>query len=134
MNYQIEHIGIAVEAPIEMARWYHETLGFDIKLCLGDDTHGVAFVEEQGRKMTIELFKIPEAPPLKSSLQHHLQFHIAFECDDPDSAAEELVQQGATFIEKCPRKMEGDYLLVLNDPWGNCIQFVRRKEGRFNPA
>ena len=28
---EIEHIGISVEKHIEMANWYHEVLGFDIK-------------------------------------------------------------------------------------------------------
>ena len=134
MKYQIEHIGFSVDAPIEMAKWYQDILGFNIKLSLGDNQHGVAFIEDESCKLTLEVFKIPETTPLKNHLEHHLQFHIAFECDDPDLAASELVKHGATFIENCPRKIEGDYLVVLNDPWGNCIQFVKRKEGRFGTS
>jgi glyoxylase I family protein len=134
MKYRVEHIGFSVEAPVEMAKWYQETLGFNIKLSRGNEQQGVAFIEDESGKTTLEIFSIPEAPPLRTRLKHHLQFHIAFECDDPDLAASELIEKGASFIEKCPRKMEGDYLVVLNDPWGNCIQFVRRKEGRFSTS
>jgi glyoxylase I family protein len=134
MKYQIEHIGFAVEAPAEMAKWYQDILGFNIKLNIGNDKEGVAFIEESNGHTTLEIFNILETIPLRKNLNHHLQFHIAFECDDPDTAAKDLVKHGASFIEKCPRRMEGDYLVVLNDPWGNCIQFVRRKEGRFNLA
>ena len=131
MKYQIEHIGFSVKAPAEMAKWYRKTLGFNIKKCVSNEYASVAFIEESNGNTTLELFKIPETTPLKDHLSHHLQFHIAFQCQDPDSAADYLVKQGASFIEKCPRKMAGDYLVVLNDPWGNCIQFVRRKSGQF---
>ena len=132
MAYQIEHIGFTVEAPAEMAEWYRDALGFNIKLSSTAGQEGVAFIEESNGNTTLEIFNIPEATPLRRHTNHHLQFHIAFECDDPDSAATDLVKRGATFIEKCTRRLEGDYLVVLNDPWGNCIQFVRRNEGRFD--
>lgn len=30
-RFDIEHIGISVEKPLEMAKWYHDVLGFNIK-------------------------------------------------------------------------------------------------------
>ncbi len=39
-KFEIEHIGICVEKPIEMAKWYHETLGFNIKFCGEDEEKG----------------------------------------------------------------------------------------------
>lgn len=35
-KYRIEHIGIIVSDPIEMANWYREVLGFEIKFAAGE--------------------------------------------------------------------------------------------------
>lgn len=123
---EIEHIGIAVEKPIEMANWYHETLGFNIKFSAQDEEKGVAFLTDSSDKVMLELGKIPGVLPLTRGLSHHLQLHIALKSDDPDRDAEYLVSKGAAFIEKCPIKRPGENLIVLSDPWGNTIQLVRR--------
>lgn len=125
-KYEIEHIGIAVEKPIEMANWYHETLGFNIKFSAQDEEKGVAFLTDSSDKVMLELGKIPGVLPLTRGLSHHLQLHIALKSDDPDRDAEYLVSKGAAFIEKCPIKRPGENLMVLSDPWGNTIQLVRR--------
>ena len=67
MEYQIEHIGFAVEASVEMAKWYQDVLGFDIKRSIGNEQQGVAFIVDRSRKTTLELFNIPEAPSFQYS-------------------------------------------------------------------
>jgi hypothetical protein len=52
INYEIEHIGFSVEKPIEMAKWYHEVLGFNIKFSGQDDEKGVAFLTDSTDKVT----------------------------------------------------------------------------------
>ena len=126
--YEIEHIGIAVEKPIEMANWYRETLGFNIKFLAEDEEKAVAFITDGSDKVMLELGKIPDVPPLTKGVSHHLQLHIALRSDDPDKDADYLVSKGATFIEKCPIKRPGENLIVLSDPWGNTIQLVKRCE------
>jgi glyoxylase I family protein len=125
-KYEIEHIGICVEKPIEMANWYHEVLGFNIKFSAEDEEKAVAFLTDGSDRVMLELGKIPKVLPLTKGMSHHLQLHIALKSDDPDKDAEFLVSKGATFIEKCPIKMPGENLVVLSDPWGNTIQLVRR--------
>ena len=125
-KFEIEHIGIAVEKPIEMANWYHETLGFNIKFSAQDEEKGVAFLTDCTDKVMLELGKIPNVSPLADRLNHHLQLHIALRSVDPDKDAEYLVSKGAAFIEKCPIKRPGENLIVLSDPWGNTIQLVKR--------
>ena len=127
-KYEIEHIGIAVEKPIEMANWYRETLGFNIKFLAEDEEKAVAFITDGSDKVMLELGKIPGVLPLTEGLSHHLQLHIALRSDDPDKDADYLVSKGATFIEKCPIKRPGENLIVLSDPWGNTIQLVKRCE------
>lgn len=127
-KFEIEHIGIAVEKPIEMANWYHETLGFNIKFSAQDEEKGVAFLTDSSDKVMLELGKIPNVSPLADRLNHHLQLHIALTSADPDKDAEYLVSKGAAFIEKCPIRRPGENLIVLSDPWGNTIQLVKRSE------
>jgi len=125
-KYEIEHIGICVENPIEIANWYHEVLGFNIKFSAEDEEKAVAFLTDGSDQVMLELGKVPDVLPLTKGISHHLQLHIALKSDDPDKEAEILVSKGATFIEKCPIKRPGENLVVLSDPWGNTIQLVRR--------
>jgi hypothetical protein len=98
-KFEIEHIGICVEKPIEMAKWYHETLGFNIKFSAEDEEKGVAFLTDCTDKIMLELGKIPNISPLASRMNHHLQLHIALRSNDPDKDAEYLVSKSAVFIE-----------------------------------
>ena len=129
-KYEIEHIGICVEKPLEMAKWYQETLGFNIKFSAQDDENGVAFITDGSDKVMLELGKVPNVLPLTKGISHHLQLHIALRSEDPDKEAEYLVSKGASFIEKCPIKRPGENLIVLSDPWGNTIQLVKRNADR----
>ncbi len=115
-KYEVEHIGICVEKPIEMAKWYQETLGFDIKFCGEDEEKGVAFLTDGSDRVMLELGKIPNVRPLTEGMSHHLQLHIALRSEDPDGNAEYLVSKGATFIERCPIKRPGENLIALRDP------------------
>jgi hypothetical protein len=132
-KYEIEHIGISVEKPIEMANWYHETLGFNIKFSAEDVEKAVTILTDCSDKVTLEFGKIPDVLPLTKGLSHHLQLHIALRSDDPEKDADFLVSKGATFIERCPIKLPGENLLILSDPWGNTIQLVKRSVDR-NPC
>ena len=101
-KFEIEHIGICVENPIEMAHWYQETLGFNIKFFAQDEEKGVAFITDGSDKVMLELGKVPKVLPLTREISHHLQLHIALKSEDPNRDAEYLVSNGATFIEICP--------------------------------
>lgn len=133
-QFRVEHYGVAVANPIEMAEWYKKVLGFEIALSGGDNEKSVAFIRPSGESTMIELFNLPEVSELSGTITHHLQFHIAFSSDDPDIDTDYLIENGASFIEKCPNKMTGDYLVVVRDPWGNTIQLVKRNGKRFNSS
>jgi catechol-2,3-dioxygenase len=126
-NYSLEHIGISVEDPIAMGEWYRDVLGFKIKFSGKDDEKGVSFITDNNESIIIELGKLPKIEPLSNKVNHHLQFHIALKSDDPDQDKDILIENGAIFIERSPITRDGDYLLTLYDPWGNCIQLAKRK-------
>jgi catechol 2,3-dioxygenase-like lactoylglutathione lyase family enzyme len=126
MEFEIEHIGIAVRDPVEMAKWYQEALGFRIRFSAEDDEKAVAFLTDSAGRVMLELGKLPGVLPLTEGLTHPLQLHIALKSADPDKDAEYLVSNGASFIEKCPIKRPGENLIVLHDPWGNTLQLAKR--------
>jgi hypothetical protein len=99
-TFEIEHIGICVEKPSEMANRYLEVLGFNIKFSAQDDEKGVAFLTDGSDRVMLELGNVPNVLPLTKGICHHLQFHIALKSEDPDKEAEYLISKGATFIEK----------------------------------
>lgn len=125
-NFEIEHIGIVVADPVEMAKWYQEVLGFNIIFSAQDEEKGVAFLTDCNNRTMLEFGKVPDVSPLTDRITHHLQLHIAFKSEDPEKDAEYLVSKGATFIEKCPITLPGENLIVLSDPWGNTIQLAKR--------
>jgi len=130
MSYVIEHIGISVSQPIEMASWYQRVLGFEVIFSGQDSEKAVAFICDVHKSVVLELGQIPNVAPLRNRTDHHLQFHIALKSEDLDSDSNHLIQNGAKFIEKCPVTRDGDYLIVVEDPWGNCIQLAKRAPGR----
>ncbi len=87
-----------------MARWYHKALGFNIKFSAQDEEKGIAFISDGSDSVMLELGKLPNVLSLTEAISHHLQFHIALTCQDPDKEASYLVSLGARFIEECPTK------------------------------
>lgn len=126
MKFSIEHIGISMEDPVRMANWYRDVLGFDIRFAEEKSDSAGAFISDTGHKVTLELLKLPVMKPIRPVLTHHLQLHIALTSEDPDSDAAMLMQNGATLIERGAKAPDGEYLVMLNDPWGNCLQLCRR--------
>jgi catechol-2,3-dioxygenase len=73
MNYIIEHIGISVSQPIEMASWYQRVLGFEIIFSGQDSEKAVAFICDVNKSVVLELGQIPNVTPLRDRIDHHLQ-------------------------------------------------------------
>jgi catechol-2,3-dioxygenase len=117
-KYDIEHIGICVEKPVEMANWYRDVLGFNIKFCAEDEEKGGAFLTDGSDKVMLELGKIPDVLPLAGRLNHHLQLHIALKSEDPDRDAQYLVSKGATIHRKMPYQAAWRELDSLERPLG----------------
>ena len=124
---KIEHIGICVDEPISMGIWYRDNLGFEIIRADGDDTFGVSFLRDRKDGTVIEIAKIPESTALDIGKQVPLQFHIAIDCEDPQSEADRLLSAGAEWIgESLYNSYPGEKLL-LRDPWGYTIQLLNRQ-------
>jgi catechol-2,3-dioxygenase len=121
-KYEIEHIGISVEKPIEMANWYHEVLGFNIKFSAEDEEKGVAFLTDGSDRVMLELGKLPNVLPLTKGISHHLQLHIALKSDDPDKEAEFLVSKVQHLSKNAHQDAGGE------------LDGVKRSVGQYHPA
>lgn len=126
---QIEHIGVSVERPREMAEWYARNLGCRVLLTEEDARHEVAFLTDEEQSTVLELTHVPQLPPTSRVLTSTTQLHVAFLSDDPYGQAKKLEGAGAVLVEDNSGVHPGEVLLLLKDPWGSFIQLVKR-EGR----
>ena len=124
----IEHIGISVERPREMAQWYVQNLGCRLLLTEGDARHEAAFLSDEEQSTVLELTHVPQLSPTSRVLTSTTQLHIAFLSDDPYRQAKKLEGAGAVLVEDHSGVHPGEVLLLLRDPWGNFIQLVKREE------
>ena len=65
MGYTVEHIGISVSHPIEMAEWYKNILGFNVKFSAGNSQQAVAFLSDADGEVILEFGKIPNVASLR---------------------------------------------------------------------
>jgi uncharacterized glyoxalase superfamily protein PhnB len=122
---EIEHFAIQVARPQEMAAWYVEHLGFQIKreMQAAPQAH---FLADSGGRVMIEIYRNPAAPVPDYRGQSPLIVHLAFTSDDVEADRRRLMAAGATAVGEVERMDNGDVLAMLRDPWGIPIQLAHR--------
>ena len=117
----IEHFAIASPAPGELAEWYVETLGFRINYEYG----GNFFVRAPNGAM-IEIVS-SQGDRMPSGMRTPGLRHIAISVDNFDAAYSELKGKGVTFAGE-PYENEGNRLVFFEDPDGNLLHLIERKQ------
>ena len=124
---RLEHVAINVEDPAAMAKWYCENLGMKI-VRKGPSPVNMRFISDAGGNMMLELYNNPpDAVPDYPSMDP-LSLHIAFMVDDVNAICKKLIAAGATIAVDVNITPAGDELVILRDPWGVPIQFLKRAE------
>jgi len=124
---RLEHVAINVEDPVEMAKWYCDNLGMKI-VRKGPPPVNMLFISDAGGNMMLEIYhNPPDAVPNYRSMDP-LSLHIAFMVDDVEKTRRMLVGAGATIATDITVTDSGDKLVMLRDPWGVPIQFLKRAE------
>ncbi len=124
---RLEHVAINVEDPAAMAKWYCENLGMKI-IRKGPSPVNMRFISDAGGNMMLELYNNPpDAVPDYPSMDP-LSLHIAFMVDDVKAITKKLIAAGATVAVDLNVTPAGDELVILRDPWGVPIQFLKRAE------
>jgi catechol 2,3-dioxygenase-like lactoylglutathione lyase family enzyme len=124
---RIEHVAINVKDPIAAAKWYTENL--DMKVARkGPPPVNAHFISDANGNVMLEIYNNPpDAVPDYPSM-NPLSLHIAFMVDDIKAIRDKLTAAGATIVSDITITDGGDELVMLRDPWGVPIQFVKRAE------
>ena len=122
---RLEHVAINVENPARMAKWYCDNLGMKI-VRQGPAPVNMRFISDAGGNMMLELYhNPPDAVPDYASMDP-LTLHIAFMVDDVKGTCRKLLAAGATIATEITITDSGDELVMMRDPWGVPIQFLKR--------
>ena len=124
---RFEHLAINVADPQSSANWYVENLGMNVIRQGGAPSH-TQFVADEGKNMMFEFSGNAGVPKLDLANWNTVSLHIAFVVDDVRSMRTGLIEAGATLAEEIRETNAGDQVLVLHDPWGVPIQFIKRAE------
>lgn len=120
----IEHVAIVSPNPEELARWYVETLGFEINYhSPSSRTHFVK--ASDGSMIEIILARTNErgANDLRSPGIRHLALTVAGFA----AACERLRSLGIRFISE-PETNKGNSVVFFADPEGNILHLIEREK------
>ena len=124
---RLEHVALNVADPVKMAEWYVDNLGMKV-MREGPPPANMRFIADRGGNMMLELYhNPPDAVPEYASMDP-LLLHVAFMVDDVDAIVRKLTAAGATIATETTVTPAGDKLVILRDPWGLAIQFLRRAD------
>ena len=122
---RLEHVAINVEDPAAMARWYCNNLGMKV-VRQGPPPANMRFISDSGGNMMLELYNNPPDEVPDYPAMNPLSLHIAFMVDDVKAITKKLIAAGATIAVDINSTPAGDELVILRDPWGVPIQFLKR--------
>ena len=124
---RLEHVALNVKDPVKMAEWYCRNLQMKV-VKKGPAPVDAHFICDAGANMMLEIYhNPPDAVPDYASMDP-LLFHVAFMVDDVKGVREKLIAAGAAPVGEVSTTPTGDEIVILRDPWGVAIQFVKRAE------
>lgn len=130
---KIEHVAFNVEDPVAMGKWYVDHLGLKVKRRTVEPPFGHFLTDDSGAVM-IEIYKNPSAAiPDYHNIQP-FTLHLALTSTDVDADIKRLTEAGATLIGDVQSVPQGDTVAMLRDPWGFCIQLVKRASPMISAA
>lgn len=120
---KIEHIAFNVKDPVAFASWYSKHFGLKV-VCHKPEANQTHFLSDDSGTI-IEIYCNPadQVPDYKS--QNPLIFHLAFVSEDPETDANMLLNDGATWVNEV-RLNKNTHLIMIRDPWGIAVQLCKR--------
>jgi uncharacterized glyoxalase superfamily protein PhnB len=122
---KIEHFALQVPDPVAMADWYVKHLGFAVARSEGEPSYG-RFLKDGSGTVMFEIYRNPKVSVPNYAGTDPLLLHLAFVSQAPAADRDRLVKAGATLVADVTTSPAGDQLLMLRDPWGIALQFVKR--------
>ena len=122
------HVGLNVADMDAVSDWYVKHLGLTIARRIEGS---MTFLADPTGRVVVEFYANPAAAVMDFPSTHPLTLHLAFLADDPDATAEQLIGAGATVAEAAKTTPAGDRMVMLRDPFGICVQLIRRANPMF---
>jgi glyoxylase I family protein len=129
---RIEHFAINVPEPVAMAAWYEEHLGMKTVRKAGLPTH-MHFLADDSGQTIVEIYNNAKAPVPDYRTMPALVLHLAFAVENVNVTRERLLKAGASADDEITVTPLGDEMVMLRDPWGVALQFVKRREPILKP-
>ena len=120
----IEHIALNVADPVALADWYVRHLGMRIVRQV-DEGPLTRFLADTSGRTVLEVYR-QKAPVPDYAKMDPMVLHIAFKAEDVEGEVKRLVAAGATQAGEVTTIASGDRLGMVRDPWGVCVQLVKR--------
>ena len=122
---RFEHIAHNVKDAREVAKWYINNYGMIPMHESGAPNYGV-FLADSAENMMMELYQNDQVPVINFNDVDFFSLHLASMSDDLAATRDKLVKAGATVAQDINKTPAGDEILVVRDPWGFPLQFVKR--------
>jgi catechol 2,3-dioxygenase-like lactoylglutathione lyase family enzyme len=120
----VEHMAIAAKDTAGLARWYVDTLGFEVVTDGGPK--GIWFIGPPGTGATIEIIPASEAPMAERARNDPGWSHLAFTVADFQATHRALVEKGIQFQGEPRQQGDGSWIAFFPDRDGNILQIVQR--------
>jgi glyoxylase I family protein len=120
-----EHFAINVVDSREISKWFAKNLGMIVLRDGKAPAYGM-FIADAGKNMMFELYQNKDFPMVNFDSVSYQTFHVAFVVHDIQTVKDALVAAGAKVAEDMKKTLSGDDVLMLRNPWGLPIQFVKR--------
>lgn len=121
---KLEHTAYNVAEPKAQAKWFVEHLGMRLVRDLAEPTFITFIADDDGALIEFYSNPIADIPHYGSISPYTL--HLAFTTDDLAEAKARLLAAGASDIGIAETLPNGDEYIFLRDPWGLCLQLIRR--------
>lgn len=124
---RIEHLALNVAEPLEMARWYVAHLGFQVRRRVMEPPWA-HFLADASGQVILEIYGRTDLEVPDYAAMHSGTLHLAFASNDVAADAERLVRAGCTREGDVQTLPGGTLMAFVRDPWGLCLQLIRRTE------
>lgn len=122
---KLEHFALQVPDPVAMGDWYVKNLACTIVRSEGEPGYG-RFLSV-GRAL-FEIYRNPKASVPDYKALDPLHLHVAFNSENLIADRDRLVKAGARVVTDVSTTPSGDEIMMLRDPWGLPLQFVKRSQ------
>jgi glyoxylase I family protein len=120
----LEHIALNIPEPKAAASWYAKHLG--LRMVRSIETAPFIHFLADDKGSLIEVYHNPLGKVPDYAQMSPYTLHLAFSSGDIAADSDRLVAAGANRAGELETTAVGDQLLFLRDPWGVCIQLVKR--------